>query len=81
MTYPNGVQSLLSYDDLNRVASLSTSSTGYSYQRDQTGKLTSALELNNRHVTWNYDGKINRLISESNLERAQRQERQTELRA
>ena len=64
VTYPNGVQSLLSYDDLNRVTGLATSATGYSYQRDQTGKLTSALELNNRQVTWNYDG-INRLTSET----------------
>jgi YD repeat-containing protein len=45
VTYPNGVQSLLSYDDLNRVTGLATSSRGYSYQRDRTGKLISALEL------------------------------------
>jgi RHS repeat-associated protein len=64
VTYPNGVQSVLSYDDLNRVTGLATSSTGYAYRRDETGKLISALELNSRQVTWNYDG-INRLQSET----------------
>jgi RHS repeat-associated protein len=64
VTYPNGVSMVLSYDQLNRVTGLATQSTGYAYQRDQAGKLISALELNNRQVTWNYDG-INRLTSET----------------
>ena len=61
VTYPNGVATQFSYDQLNRVSGLAASSqsaevSGYTYHRDETGKLTSALELDNRNSTWNYDG-------------------------
>ncbi len=64
VTYPNGVQSTFAYDQLNRVTGLATQQTGYVYQRGPAGNLTSALELNNRQMTWNYDG-IYRLTSET----------------
>jgi RHS repeat-associated protein len=64
VTYPNSVQSTFAYDQLNRVMGLATAQTGYVYQRGPTGNLTSGLELNNRQVTWNYDG-IYRLTSET----------------
>jgi YD repeat-containing protein len=49
---------------VNRVTSPATAQTGYVYQRGPTGNLTSALELNNRQITWNYDG-IYRLTGET----------------
>ncbi len=64
VTYPNNVQSAMSYDTLNRITGLATQTTGYSYQRGPTGNLTSGLELNGRQVTWSYDG-IYRLTNES----------------
>jgi RHS repeat-associated protein len=67
-TYPNGVQSVMTYDVLNRITGLAASSSaaevsGYTYQRGPTGNLTSANELNGRTLTWNYDG-IYRLTNE-----------------
>jgi hypothetical protein len=46
VTYPDGVQSLLSHGALtrlNRVTGLSTQTTGYVYQRGPVGNLTSAM--------------------------------------
>jgi RHS repeat-associated protein len=63
-TLPNGVQSAMTYDALNRVTGLATQSTGYIYQRGPTGNLTGATELNGRTLTWNYDG-IYRLTNET----------------
>jgi RHS repeat-associated protein len=62
--YPNGVQSTLSYDTLNRLTSLTTPSTGYLYQLGATGNKASATELSGRTLTWNYDG-IYRLTNET----------------
>jgi RHS repeat-associated protein len=63
-TYPNGVQSVLTYDALNRISGLATQDSGYLYQRGPTGNLTSATELNGRTVNWSFDG-IYRLTNES----------------
>jgi YD repeat-containing protein len=63
-TYPNGVQSAMTYDALNRITGLATQSTGYLYQRGATGNLTGATELNGRTLAWNYDG-IYRLTNET----------------
>jgi YD repeat-containing protein len=67
-TYPNGLQSAMSYDALNRITGLAASSSvaevsGYRYQRSATGNLTSASELNGRTINWSYDG-IYRLTNE-----------------
>jgi RHS repeat-associated protein len=64
VSYPNGVQSLMTYDALNRISGLATQSTGYLYQRGPTGNLTGATELNGRTLTWSYDG-IYRLTNET----------------
>ena len=64
VTYPNGVQSALQYDPLNRVTGLATQTTGYIYQRGPAGNLTSATELSGRTVNWSYDG-IYRLTNET----------------
>jgi RHS repeat-associated protein len=68
-TYPNGVQSALTYDALNRITGLAASSSaaevsGYAYQRGPTGNLTGASELNGRTLNWTYDG-IYRLTNEA----------------
>jgi RHS repeat-associated protein len=63
VTYPNGVQTAFTYDELNRVKATATQTLGYSYMRNPAGHITNALELDNRSITWNYDG-INRLQSE-----------------
>jgi len=68
-SYPNGVQSAMTYDALNRITGLAASSSaaevsGYTYQRGPTGNLTSATELNNRTTQWSYDG-IYRLTNET----------------
>jgi len=46
VTYPNGLQSTLSYDQLNRLASLTSSVSGYDYQYGPTGNRTSSAEAN-----------------------------------
>jgi YD repeat-containing protein len=69
VNYANGVQSLMTYDALNRITGLTASSSanevsGYIYQRSATGNLTGATELNGRTLAWNYDG-IYRLTNET----------------
>ena len=64
VTYPNGVQTVMQYDPLNRVTALATQTTGYNYQRDAVGNLQNVLELSNRQVNWTYDG-IYRLTGET----------------
>ena len=64
VTYPNGLQSVFSYDSLNRVTGLATQVSGYVYQLGPTGNRTSSLELNGRAINWTYDG-INRLTQET----------------
>ena len=68
-TYPNGVQSVMTYDAMNRITGLAASSSaeevsGYTYQRGPTGKITSATELSGRTVNWSFDG-IYRLTNEA----------------
>jgi RHS repeat-associated protein len=63
-TYPNGVQSVMTYDALNRISGLATQNSGYIYQRGPTGNLTSATELNGRTVNWSFDA-IYRLTNEA----------------
>ena len=74
VNYANGVQSALTYDALNRISGLATQSTGYHYQRDFAGNVTSATEtsateLNGRILSWNYDG-IYRLTNEGGWPRS-----------
>jgi RHS repeat-associated protein len=64
VTYPNGLQSTLSYDQLNRLASLTSSVSGYDYQYGPTGNRTSSVEANGRALNWSYDG-IYRLTNET----------------
>ena len=64
VSYPNGVQSVMTYDTLNRLTGLATQNSGYVYQRGTTGNLTSATELNGRTANWTYDG-IYRLNNET----------------
>jgi RHS repeat-associated protein len=63
-TYPSGVQSVMTYDALNRITGLATQNSGFLYQRGPTGNLTYATELNGRTINWSYDG-IYRLTNES----------------
>ena len=64
VTYPNTVQTVLSYDQLNRMKQLATSQTGYLYTFDNAGNRKTASELNGRSVSWNFDG-IYRLTGET----------------
>ena len=64
VNYANGVQSVMTYDALNRITGLATQNTGYVYQRGATGTLTSATELSGRTLNWTYDG-IYRLTNET----------------
>jgi YD repeat-containing protein len=64
VTYPNGIHTGFTYDQLNRVSTAVSQVAGYSYQRGPTGNLANVVELNGRTVNWTYDG-INRLTSES----------------
>jgi hypothetical protein len=50
------VQSTFTYDMLNRVSSLNSQVSGYTYQRGPTGNLTNVVELGGRTETWAYDG-------------------------
>jgi len=60
VTYPNGLVSSFTYDDLNRLKSLNA----YQYQLGPTGNRTSAAEPNGRTLNWSYDG-IYRLTNET----------------
>jgi RHS repeat-associated protein len=64
VTYPNGVKAQFTYDMLNRVSTLNSQVSSYTYQRGPTGNLTNVVELSGRTVNWNYDG-IYRLTNES----------------
>jgi len=60
VTYPTGLVSSFTYDDLNRLKSLNA----YQYQLGPTGNRTSAAEPNGRTLNWTYDG-IYRLTNET----------------
>jgi RHS repeat-associated protein len=62
--YPNGIETQFTYDLLNRVSTVNSQISGYTYQRGPTGNLTSTVELNGRTANWTYDG-IYRLTNES----------------
>lgn len=64
VAYPNGVQSTLNYDQLNRLTSLVTPTTGYLYQLGATGNRTNVTENTGRSINWSYDG-IYRLTNEN----------------
>jgi RHS repeat-associated protein len=64
VTYPNGLQSTIQYDSLNRLTSLASSTASYNYQLGATGNRTGATEQSGRTLAWNYDG-IYRLTSEA----------------
>ena len=50
------MQSTFAYDALNRVSSLSSPVSGYTYQRGPVGNLTAVSEQSGRAVQWSYDG-------------------------
>ena len=64
MTYPNGLQSSLTYDDLNRVTAMNAAKASYSYTLSPTGNRTGAVESNGRALSWSYDN-IYRLTNET----------------
>ena len=70
LVYPNGLQSTLTYDTLNRVTGLSNATASYTYTLDGTvGNRTGVTERltslpSARTVGWNYDG-IYRLTNEN----------------
>jgi RHS repeat-associated protein len=64
VTYPNGLQSSFTYDDLNRVTALNNGKASYSYTLGPTGSRQSAAESSGRTLSWNYDG-IYRLTNET----------------
>ena len=64
VTYPNGLQSTLGYDQVNRITSLVSPISGYDYEYGPTGNRTSSVETNGRVLNWTYDG-INRLTNET----------------
>jgi RHS repeat-associated protein len=63
-TYPNGLQSTFGYDGLNRLTSLTTPISSYTYHLGATGNRTSATESTGRALNWSYDG-IYRLSTET----------------
>jgi YD repeat-containing protein len=60
VTYPNGLTSNFTYNDLNRLKALNA----YQYQLGPTGNRTSATESSGRSLNWTYDG-IYRLTNET----------------
>ena len=65
--YPNGLQSSFTYDQLNRLTELSTTTTpadDYRYTLGATGNRTNATEQNGRTLAWSYDN-IYRLTGET----------------
>jgi len=55
VTYPNGLQSSLTYDDLNGVTAMNAAKASYSYTLSPTGNRTGAVESNGRALSWSYD--------------------------
>ncbi len=67
VTYPNNLTSKFTYDALNRLTALFTSTSpvsSYNYTLGATGNRTAATEGNGRSLAWNYDD-IYRLTSET----------------
>ena len=64
VTYPNGLQSTFTYDDLNRVTALNNGKASYTYTLGPTGSRQSATESSGRTLNWSYDG-IYRLTNET----------------
>ena len=64
MTYPNGLQSSFTYDDLNRITAMTAAKASYSYTLSPTGNRVSAVESSGRTLNWSYDG-IYRLTNET----------------
>jgi len=64
VTYPNGLQSTFTYDDLNRVTALNNGKASYSCTLGPTGNRTAAVESSGRALSWSYDG-IYRLTQET----------------
>jgi RHS repeat-associated protein len=64
VTAPNGLQTTLNYDLMNRLTSLSTPISSYTYTLGATGNRIGAVEGNGRTLNWNYDG-IYRLTNET----------------
>lgn len=63
-TLPNALQSIYTYDKLNRTSGVASQLGGYVYQHDPVGNRTSAVESNGRTTSWNYDA-LNRLTNET----------------
>src|SRR5208283_2112479 len=64
VTYPNGLQSTFTYDDLNRLTALNNGKASYTYTLGPTGNRQSATESSGRTLSWSYDG-IYRLTNET----------------
>jgi RHS repeat-associated protein len=67
-TYPNGVQTIATFDALNRLTQIGSSKTGalsnFAYTLGPAGNRLSAVELGGRTVSYGYDN-VYRLISEA----------------
>jgi RHS repeat-associated protein len=63
-TYPNGLQSTFTYDQLDRLTKLSTPVSSYTYQLGPVGNHLSATEGTGRTLNWTYDG-VYRLTNET----------------
>jgi RHS repeat-associated protein len=64
VTYPNGLQSSFTYDNLNRITAMNAAKASYSYTLSPTGNRTGAVESSGRVVNWSYDN-IYRLTNEA----------------
>jgi RHS repeat-associated protein len=64
VTYPNGLESQFTYDDLNHVTAMNAAKASYSYTLSPTGNRTGAVESSGRTLNWSYDG-IYRLTNET----------------
>ena len=64
VSYPNGVQSTFTYDDLDRLAALTAPQASYTYTLSPTGNRTAVTESSGRTLNWSYDG-IYRLTQEA----------------
>ena len=64
VTYPNGLQSTFTYNDLNRLTALNATKGSYTYTLGPTGNRLSGTESSGRTLNWSYDG-IYRLTQET----------------
>ena len=64
VSYPNGLRSTFTYDNLNRLTGMNATQAAFNYTLGPTGNRTAAAEASGRTLNWSYDG-IYRLTQEA----------------